>query len=71
LFDNFNCSFTKVDTEYLSISNHLYHRPYPKTVIGEDMFKKIIEKYNKTSSKNELVENLLNFAKYDGGYKFN
>lgn len=68
VFDNFNCSFTKVDSEYLSISNHLYHRPYPKTVIGQDMFKDIIQKYNKTSSRNELIDNLINFAKFDGGF---
>ena len=68
IFDNYTSSYKKIDSEFFSISNHLHDRPYPKTLIGEKIFKNIINQFNQTNLKQQLVENLFEFAKYDAGY---
>ena len=71
LFDNVSREVTKFDSEFLSISNHLYEKPYTKTVVGEKMFKDIIGKINDTNKKQELMDGLLSLAKYDANLKLN
>jgi hypothetical protein len=68
IFDNYTSSYKKIDSEFFSISNHLHDRPYPKTLIGEKIFQNIISQFNQTNLKQQLVENLFEFAKYDAGY---
>ena len=55
--------------EFVSISNHQYHRPhrFAKTIVGQDLFDKIVTKYKNTSMKAELMNQLSAFAKYDAG----
>lgn len=55
--------------DFLSISNHCYSSPYAKTKVGQNMFKSIINEFNSVDKKNELVQRLFEFAKYDAGYK--
>lgn len=58
------------DQEYFSISNHVYKSPYPKTVVGESLFKQVIDKFNHTNSRSQLIKNLLEVAKYNAGFVF-
>lgn len=65
LFDSLNCRIDKPDDEFVSISNHVYDVPYPKTVTGQSIFKSIVSEYNKVHLKNDLLDKLFELAKYD------
>lgn len=65
LFDSLNAKVNRIENEFLSISNHLYDQPYKKTLVGESMFKEVIGKYNKMDKKDELINSLLELARYD------
>lgn len=70
IFENFSNMFKYIDHDFVSISNHLYEKPYPKTVVGENLFKDVVSKYNKLSSKEDLLKSLIDLSKYDAGQKF-
>ena len=52
----------------MSLSNHLYDLPYPKTIMGEQMFKEIVENFNQVNKKGELLEKIFELAKHDSRY---
>ena len=68
ILENHSSDFKKISEDYVSISNHLYETPYPKTQVGEELFKKITTKYRNTANRQELVNKLFELAKYDAGY---
>lgn len=67
IFDNYSFNFKKNENEYVSISNHVYEKPFVKTTLGEDCFKKIVNQYNNTKKKQELIDELFTLATHDAG----
>jgi len=65
ILENHLLNFKLISAEYVSISNHIYEAPYPKTQFGEELFKKIITRYKSTAHKQQLVNKLFELAKYD------
>lgn len=58
--------------EYVSISNHQYKsKVYPKTSMGQQMFMEIVAKFNNTNQKVQLIDSLINLAKFSTEYYFN
>jgi hypothetical protein len=54
--------------EFICISNHIYEKPYPKTTTGEKLLQNVVNEYNKTHQKQELLDKLFELARYDAGY---
>ena len=67
ILENHRLDFKNIPGEYVSISNHLYESPYPKTQVGEELFKKITIEYRSTGHRQELVNKLFELAKYNAG----
>lgn len=70
ILENHTFNFDIKNSEFVSISNHLYDRPYKKTVVGENLFKSIVQTCNNVNNRKILVEKLFALAKYDAGQNF-